>query len=186
MGQNAAGMQVVRMSMLLGAAFGPPAVSRLLGAAFGPPAMLLLIGAPLACRSAPRATTQPSPSTAQVPSAGAAPAARPHASRPQTKEACAACRGLWAVHGISEVESCICRTKDGGRPCREGGECEGECIADDARFEVVEGGPPPRGFYDGRCSDYDTTFGCYRVLPRGIRTRGPLRAEDAAEHICVD
>jgi hypothetical protein len=31
-----------------------------------------------------------------------------------TKEECDKCQGPWAVHGIEPVESCICRTSDGG------------------------------------------------------------------------
>jgi len=200
-----------RARELLGAASGPRA-RELLGAAFGPPALLVLIVVCVGCRSAPHATTQPLPSTAPVasssvasspavssaagparsfdratiPPASSGRAARVKRPRPQTKDACAACRGLWAVHGISEVESCICGTSDGGRSCRDGAECEGQCIADDGKFEIVERGPPPRGFYVGRCSEYDTTFGCYRIIPHGARGRGPLPSDDAAEHICVD
>jgi len=91
------------------------------------------------------------------------------------------------VHGIAETASCICKTKDGGHLCRDGADCEGQClVAEDAKFEVVNTGPPPRGYYVGRCSEFDTTFGCNRMIPRGARARGPLPSGDAIEDMCVD
>jgi hypothetical protein len=115
-----------------------------------------------------------------------APAARPETPRPATKEACAACQGKWGRHGLAEAESCLCRTKDGGRPCLDGAECEGQCVARDADFVVVQKGPPARGHYQGKCSEFDTTFGCHRFVPRGARKKGPLPAEDAADQLCYD
>ena len=50
--------------------------------------------------------------------------------RPRTKEGCDRCGGLWAIHGIEPVESCICRTSDGGERCFDGRECEGQCLVD--------------------------------------------------------
>jgi hypothetical protein len=51
---------------------------------------------------------------------------------------------------------------------------------------VDKAGSPARGHYVGKCSEYDTTFGCMRVIPRGTRARGPLPEDEAAQHICVD
>jgi hypothetical protein len=45
---------------------------------------------------------------------------------------------------------------------------------------------PPVGSFVGVCSDYDTVFGCYRILPVGSSQREPLPEEDAADDICVD
>jgi hypothetical protein len=107
--------------------------------------------------------------------------------RPQTKEACDACGGLWAVHGILPEKSCICRTSDGGEPCVDGRQCVGQCLVDrDAKFEVTEESEPPRGFYIGTCSVYDTTFGCHRVIPPGMDNTLPLTAEEAAPTLCID
>jgi len=103
--------------------------------------------------------------------------------RPQNKEACDQCGGLWGIHGIEPVESCICRTKDAGQSCSDGSECEGACIvADDAIFQIVQPGDPPLGFFVGRCANYDTTFGCYRIGT----AQSAVPAEEAAEDICVD
>ena len=110
----------------------------------------------------------------------------PRPPRPTTKNGCDACGGLWGVHGIEQIESCICRTSDGGEACRDGSECDGVCLVDDrAQFEVVSSDPPV-GSFVGVCSDYNTVFDCYRILPPGSSTREPLPEEDAADDICVD
>ena len=107
--------------------------------------------------------------------------------RPQTKEQCDACGGLWAVHGLSPSESCICRASDAGEPCVDGRQCVGQCLVKkDAEFQVMETSDPPRGFYVGECSPYDTTFGCHRVIPAGTDERLPLAAEEAALTLCID
>ncbi len=107
--------------------------------------------------------------------------------RPTTKEACDACQGLWAVHGIEPAESCICKTNDEGLECRDSKDCQGECIVDgDAEFHVMDATTPPLGFYLGHCAAYDTTFGCFRHLPDGVQAQLPLLEEDASAFICVD
>ena len=111
----------------------------------------------------------------------------PPPPRPTTKEACDVCQGLWAVHGIEPVESCICKTNDSGRECLDGKDCQGECIVDgDAEFHAMDSSQPPRGFFRGHCAAYDTTFGCFRHLPDDVQQQLPLVAEEASEFICVD
>jgi hypothetical protein len=111
----------------------------------------------------------------------------PPPPRPQSKEECDACGGLWAVHGIEPVESCICATKDSGYRCTDGRECEGQCIVDtEAGFQIMDASSPPRGFFTGKCSPYDTTFGCLFVIPPGIDDQLPLPPDEAAQHICID
>jgi hypothetical protein len=91
------------------------------------------------------------------------------------------------VHGIEPIESCICKTGDGGRECLDGKDCEGECIVDGtAEFQVMDATTPPRGFYRGHCAAYDTTFGCFRHLADGVAAVLPLLAEDASAFVCVD
>lgn len=108
-------------------------------------------------------------------------------SRPPTKEACEACQGLWAVHGIEPVETCICRTADVGQTCDDGSACEGQCLVDEtAGFRVTQGDDPPLGFYTGHCSAYDTTFGCHRMIPRNMDASLPRTADEAALYICID
>ena len=135
------------------------------------------------------------------PSAGAAAAAAPAASagqtlqtstpapageRPTTQAGCDACGGKWGKHGLAEADSCICKTKDAGKVCRDGSECQADCIADEDGFEVVQKGPPAKGYWKGKCADYDTTFGCHRIIAAGTRAKPPQTAEDAAGTICVD
>src|SRR5687768_13454147 len=71
----------------------------------------------------------------------AAPAAATAPLVAKTRDACAACNGEWAKHGVAEEESCNCRTRDKGKVCRDGRDCSGECIVDPALFEVVDPGP---------------------------------------------
>ena len=111
----------------------------------------------------------------------------PTAPRPSTKEACDACQGLWAVHGLGSEEFCICKTNDEGRECIDGKDCAGECLLDDnAEFQVMDHGNPPRGYYRGRCAGYDTTFGCFRHIADNIQGQIPLTADEASENVCVD
>lgn len=156
--------------------------------------VLPLVGL-FACQSTTRVGTDgssASPAPRPPPPASAPPASTPAASkppppRPTTKAGCDACQGKWERHGIAEAESCICKTKDGGKTCKDGADCEGACIvADDAKFEVAVPGNPPKGFYVGRCADYDTTFGCYRLISKGATKDGPVAADDLAHRLCVD
>jgi len=155
--------------------------------------VLLVVLAHLGACRRPSSTPQPGTEARPEPDArsggvGGGPAQAPRpAARPKTREACAACNGSWGRHGLSEVESCLCRTKDGGRPCRDGADCEGLClVGDDAKLEVVDPGPPARGFFVGRCSEYEGVFGCLRVISRGVRDRGPQPAERAVDEMCID
>ena len=153
--------------------------------------ILPLVGL-LACQSTTRvATTDARPSGGSTatppppPPPTAAPATPP--PRPTTKAGCDACKGQWARHGIAEGESCICKTNDEGHDCRDGNECQGECLlADDAVFHVMDQGDPPRGYYEGRCASYDTTFGCFRHVPADIGSQLPLTPEEAGPFVCVD
>jgi len=140
----------------------------------------------VASPAAPPNPAAPVPTVASSPPPSVPPPP-PGKTRPQTKQACDACGGLWDRHGIAETEGCICKTKDGGKACRDGAECEGQCLVGaDSKFEVAQKGPPARGFCTGKCSNYETTFGCFRVLERGARAKGPQIEEEAAHHICVD
>jgi hypothetical protein len=107
--------------------------------------------------------------------------------RPRTKETCESCLGLWAVHGIEETETCICKTNDEGNVCFDGEGCQGECVLDgDPEFHVMQAGDPPLGYYAGRCAGYDTTFGCFWRIGNDVERRLPLSAEEAGEFVCVD
>ena len=133
-------------------------------------------------------TTRVNPDTpSSPPPAPSASVPAQKAPRPTDKAGCDKCKGQWARHGIAEAETCICRTSDNGKACRDGAECEGACLLRlEDKFEVDVPGPPPRGHYTGRCSEFDTAFGCHRSIPSGVRAQGPQLAEDASQHLCVD
>ena len=146
------------------------------------------------CKNSPPPATPAATAQAQTaaaaptiePTLAAAPAAPAAPEPPKTKAGCDACNGKWGRHGLADVQTCICKTKDGGKPCRDGAECEAQCVAMDDDFVVAEKGPPPKGHYKGRCAEYSTTFGCFRFVPRGASKKPPLPAEDAAEQLCID
>jgi hypothetical protein len=133
-----------------------------------------------------RKPTAPPPARPDSEAKAAALASGGGSERPRTKEACDACQGKWGVHGLADVAMCICKTRDSGRSCRDGSDCEGQCLAEAGGFVVVEKGPPPKGYFRGKCSDFDTTFGCHPTIPEGASKKGPQLAEDAAEEICID
>lgn len=146
---------------------------------------------PAATPAQPVAQASTSSAAAPAPPASNAGATRVRSEPPKTREACAACRGEWGVHGLAKIESCICRTTDAGKRCRDGNECEGKCLVNDQspEFEVTVAGTganPPRGFFVGRCSELVTVFGCNRYLEAGTLTRPPVPRDDLPVMLCVD
>lgn len=111
---------------------------------------------------------------------------------PSTVDACRACNGDWGMHGlsdtISQTESCDCRTNDGGKRCTDGIDCQGMCVAnaDNPAYDVVDIGPPARGFLVGRCSEFVTAFGCNALIDAGARDDGPVFVAAAPPVLCVD
>lgn len=106
-------------------------------------------------------------------------------TEPRNEEECRACQGEWGRHGLANVESCICRTRDAGSPCRGGDECEGDCIAS-GEVQVTNPDPPRRGYFLGKCAERSPTFGCFARLPEGAAKKGPVSLEEEPPVICVD
>jgi hypothetical protein len=121
------------------------------------------------------------------PPAAVAAAAAP-GGPPRTPEECRACRGDWGVHGLAPTPSCNCRTTDAGKRCTDGADCQGMCLAaaGAAGREIVEAGPPARGFFVGKCSEMVTVFGCNQLIERGARARGPVSLDEPQQMLCVD
>ena len=73
--------------------------------------------------------------------------------------------GCWGAHGLTEVSSCLCPTRDAGTECADAQECEGYCIADvdEAACEAVT---------QGVCSEFVTVYGCNCMV------RAPQSASD--------
>jgi hypothetical protein len=137
-------------------------------------AIVLISGlAPAGCAKKP----------AQKAEAGQVAAAAPLAT-PTTEEGCRACNGVFGVHGLDQTPKCVCRTTDGGKKCRGKDDCEADCIGDGAEREVTQPGPPPLGFWIGRCAEMRTTFGCHVFLPP--KSAQPVRLDEQPGQLCVD
>ena len=127
-------------------------------------------------------TTKPQLSTVE-------PAQRSATSRPKpaNPEECRACNGVWGKHGMAQAEGCNCRTKDAGKICRHGSECESACVAKDTPDqEVVEAGPPARGFFLGQCAEFVTPFGCARIIEKSGDPKAPVLLDEPPMKLCVD
>jgi hypothetical protein len=82
--------------------------------------------------------------------------------------------------------SCLCPTGDAGKRCRDGGECQGQCLGDDGATEITAAGPPPVGYFVGQCSRFRTSFGCHRTIATGALKTGPVPLDQAPAQICAD
>jgi hypothetical protein len=124
---------------------------------------------------------------AVAPAAQSAPAAHVvGGAEPTSAEGCRACGGQWAIHGLIQEPSCLCPTSDAGKRCRDGGECQGQCLADEGEREVTEAGPPARGYFVGKCARFRSTFGCHRPIARGALAAGPIVLDEPPTQICAD
>ena len=117
-------------------------------------------------------------------SAAAAPLA-PSAAADPAAECKRTCNGEFGQHGLNPTPHCVCRTHDFGRMCESSGECEGQCIGDASLTRVVEPGPPKRGYYVGRCSEFRTSFGCSPLLPKA-KPQAPVEVDEPPPTICID
>lgn len=138
------------------------------------PALLLFV----ACNS-PQKAHEPRPAA----SSNAALAAAPSESADSQAACTARCNGEFAPHGMLGKPSCLCRTRDVGRDCR-GADCEGQCVLDPVRSEVSEPGPPARGYFIGRCSEFVKFFGCARLLT--TKPAAPVDLSQVPPQICID
>ena len=133
----------------------------------------------------PAAQSPPPPPAAAPPPAPPRPIAAEDAV-PRTAEGCRACNGDFGVHGLGGTPRCLCRTQDAGKRCRAKDDCDGECLADAGEREVTDPGPPARGYFLGRCSEFRTTFGCHRYLSRRRDQPGPVALDAPPSEICAD
>lgn len=74
------------------------------------------------------------------------------------KAACEKCKGVWGRFGVNKYESCNCQTADAGKECRDGNECEGECIY--VRHDS-------EGREVGVCSPESKLKGCVQIVMKG-------------------
>jgi hypothetical protein len=101
------------------------------------------------------------------------------------RKKCKECNGSFTKHGMMGILSCRCRMDDVGRPCKDGRDCQGKCVAGDNGFA---------------CSKFRTVFGCHSYLPDGWSKRKlarPVRNRESVgearrylplriPHKCVD
>jgi hypothetical protein len=76
------------------------------------------------------------------------------------KEKCVNAGGTWHSFWITG-DNCNFLTKDNGTQCRDGSECEGECIRD----ETVQWNESTN--ITGRCSAWRVVYGCHRLVENG-------------------
>jgi hypothetical protein len=105
---------------------------------------------------------------------------------PTTADNCRACDGDFGPHGLDPAPRCNCRTHDAGKRCRGKEDCEAECVSDGGEREITDPGPPPRGFWVGRCAELRTTYGCHVFLPRREPGAAPAALEPPPTKLCVD
>ncbi len=132
-----------------------------------------------------QASAGASASTTTSAQTAAAGARAPEPRRASTPDECRACDGVWGKHGLLQEDRCLCRTRDAGKRCRDGLECEGDCLGD-GTTETVEPGPPPKGYFLGRCSELVTTFGCRAFILDGAAKDGPVRLDEPQPQLCID
>jgi len=88
---------------------------------------------------------------------------------------------------MAQKEACLCRTKDAGKTCKSKQDCESQCVAeDDPDTEVVDKGPPPKGFFLGKCHPYAKYFGCARLLLDQVDGHKPVPLDEPPAKLCVD
>lgn len=145
---------------------------------------LLVLAACCAHEAPPPATAAPAVAVASA--APARPGGPPPASEPTTEAGCRACKGDWALHGLIAEPSCLCPTSDAGKPCRDSGECLGQCLGDAGERQVTDPGPPARGYFVGECSRYRAVFGCHRPIAAGAIKAGPVLLDEPLTEICGD
>jgi hypothetical protein len=74
------------------------------------------------------------------------------------KAACEKCKGVWGRYGVNKYEGCNCQTADAGKECRDGDECQGECIY--VRHDS-------EGREVGVCSPEQKLKGCVQIVMKG-------------------
>lgn len=135
-------------------------------------ALVLLVAAGCRCAQPQPVVADPTPSPVAT---------------PPTPEACKACNGEWGIHGLAQKEGCLCRTKDAGKVCKSNRDCESQCVAKETPdTEIVDQGPPAKGFFLGQCHAFTTFFGCARLLRAGEVGTAPVSLAELPPKLCID
>jgi hypothetical protein len=76
-----------------------------------------------------------------------------------TEAECLQRGGQWRQLGRLQVKQCLLPTADAGKPCTDGGQCEGLCLAPEGTIDGSAVG--------GSCSVDTNRFGCRQILRDG-------------------
>jgi hypothetical protein len=138
-------------------------------------AAVLLLAA--GCSPVPGAPARQASPAAQVPApeivavTPSSPAGATAGAAPSDEASCTASAGQWQRAGRGGGFHCILTYADGGKPCRDGAECQGDCRTDPS----VEF-PPAGSSATGLCQADSNRFGCHASISNGR----------AGVAICVD
>jgi hypothetical protein len=97
--------------------------------------------------------------------------------------ACKACHGNWGPQGILQREGCTCRARDGGKPCYDADDCEGEC-----QYDHIQKLGNGLGRNVGKCTTLVSDFGCITYIPQGESKKSPrpLAELGPSARVCRD
>ena len=85
-----------------------------------------------------------------------------NAALDSAKAACDKCSGTWGPFGPGKAPACNCKTRDAGKTCRDGNDCQGFCLFQHYDME---------GHEYGKCSDSDKLSGCFEIVEKGASKR---------------
>jgi hypothetical protein len=91
--------------------------------------------------------------------------------------ACQRCNGTWGKFGVNNKERCDCKTKDAGKKCLDGDECQGECLFD--TYDL-------KGREIGHCSDNERVRGCVNIVAKGQSKIPPTNPPPRKLPTCLD
>mgnify|MGYP000913347911 CR=1 FL=1 len=100
-----------------------------------------------------------------------------NAGRDAAMAACEKCQGTWGKYGINAKEGCNCKTKDAGKTCQDGNQCQGLCL-----FDGYDGS----GREQGHCSEKERVSGCMNIVQKG-QLKLPVKVPPPRKlPICID
>lgn len=91
-------------------------------------------------------------------------------SVPKDKESCLAKGGVWKKLGPRPIEECNLPTKDAGKICSNGSECESICQAEISREQLQKGMRGQMFKTKGKCSSWVKILGCRGYVNHGWAT----------------
>lgn len=97
--------------------------------------------------------------------------------RDSAMAACQKCEGVWGKYGINAKEGCNCKTKDAGKVCQDGNQCQGLCL-----FDGYDGS----GREQGHCSERQRMNGCLNIVQKG-QLKLPVKVPPPRKlPVCID